>query len=638
LGVRVEALRKHVGVVPILVIVPDARSYAAAIASWSMEPRPGDKSTLGARFPVLIDDGSWHAREDIARFGRDFKPKSVVRWKAPDSFAWPEKGAELEGAIERCAYKSWGGGSLAEVKARWAAGRFEPPGVVAASTGDPAWTAALALAAGHGQIFAWVESARDLSGSMNTNDAAKLNRALQKACDAAGFQWSGIGTHIDAVTLCMSTPASVRASAGDSRSVFATTDVIGRDDGDEQRRWAWAGQIPGNESAAAYAAMCALFIEPSRAWLFDGYPNEGEKAKWDASAAAEILEKGEIGTLVNDNGNQGMAAWRNRAAGMGLATNSDAKREPGAGVDAGFITVNTSGFPEIFDLQPGRCGAVDAPFLNVPAAVHFVHSYSAARPGDRNTIAGRFLERGAFAYVGSVHEPFLQAFVTTPAMCGRMLALGPWGASVRLDDAPKWRIAVFGDPLWTLGPRAPRIDAPLPLEGAQDIQDLLAPAVKEKRFADAVWILALQGRDDEAARLVRVIVKDAPASLTPEVALAGIMPTFRAQGREEAAGSGERLSMIARLSNLLEPQFGKEPELRDIVWQAAYPSFGTLREPEILALATAMRPEVMGRDAAELVGAATASLGRDRALSAIRKMLPQLKTPAARGALEKAMH
>lgn len=641
LGVRANTTRRRIGVIPTVVIVPDAVSYAAAIAAWSIEPREGDSKTVGVRFPVLIDDGSWRAREDIARFVRAFGPASVVRWSAPEGTAWPGGMEELKAAIERSAYGAWDAASLEEAKQKWEPLRFRPPGVVVAATADPAWTAALALAAGHGQIFAWTLAMRDLSGSMEMNEAAALNHAIAKACEASGYAWKGLGDDIDAVTLCMSTPASVRARAGDARGVFAATDVIGRgvgiDDIDNEQRWAWAGQIPGDGPRAAYSAMCSLFLQPKRAWLFDGYEHKDGFSGWDATPGATLLEKAGIGTLLNDNGNQSAMAWRNRAGGMGLPLNTDPTREPGAGIDAGLICVNTSGFAEFFDLLPGQCRGGDAPFLHTPAAVHFVHSFSAARPGDRSTIAGRFLERGAFAYVGAVHEPYLQAFVRTPAVIERMLAMGAWGASVRLDDAPTWKVAVFGDPLWTMGGAAPRVEAKLPLEGAKDIEESWRKDLREKKYAEALAAMAMQGKDERVAHLMRLIDKDDPAAVTVDVALAGIMSVFRSPGREKAAGSGERLTLLAKLSRALEPKFSEIPELRDIIWHAAYPSFTSLTEPQVTALAGAIRPEQSDRDAADLAGAAVASLGRDRAASILSPVIERLTDPAARQAVQRAL-
>lgn len=637
LGLRVEGLRRRLGVVPMVIIVPDTASYIAAISGWNIAPRPNDPQTFGLRYPVLIDDGTWRARENIARFVRAFAPAKTLRWRVPDGAPLPPDANAIREAVERSTATAWGVNSSDELKALWVKEMYSPPGVVAVSASDPAWPAALALAAGRGQIFAWVSAPGTLVGSMSAEHAKKLNSDIEAACAAGGYQWKDTGDQIDAVTLCLNIPASVRPAEGDPKNLLATTDVIGRDGEDLGKRWAWAGQIIGNEARAAYSAMCALFLQPERAWCFDGYENSGPKADWDATPAAALLEKAKISTLLNDVGDQAAVSWRARAGGMGLPTNTDANREPAAGVNAGFIAVNSSGFPEYFDLSPGQCRASDVPFLHVPAAVHFVHSYSAAHPGDRVTIAARFFERGAFAYVGAVHEPYLDAFVRTAAMTERMLGMGPWGASVRLDNGKVWKVAVFGDPLWTIGPKAPRIDAPLPLAGAQDVQELLSAALKEKRYADGLAMLVMQGRDADAASLVRLIQKDDPAAMTPDVALAGVMPVFRSPGREGAAGSGERLALLTTLCTMLEPKYAEEPELRDVLWHAAFPSFGRLTEAQVKALGAAIRPEHIDRDAGDLAAAAARSLGRDRAGDLMRTIVPTLKSATAQQAVDRAL-
>src|SRR5262245_36970126 len=61
LGIRAEGVRRRVGVISTVVLVPDKASYVAAIAAWSMAAREGNTQSIGARFPVLIDDHSWRA-------------------------------------------------------------------------------------------------------------------------------------------------------------------------------------------------------------------------------------------------------------------------------------------------------------------------------------------------------------------------------------------------------------------------------------------------------------------------------------------------------------------------------------------------------------------------------------------------
>lgn len=635
LGLRADSLRRGVPIIPTVVIVPDPAAYVRAVAKWSISGpfTPAGGGSIGAgRFPVLIDDGTRQAREDIARFVRAFQPERVVRWSAPGA-TLPADAPGKQKAIEEAAAAPWNEHDTAGLLDHWRRLSFVPPGVVAASVDDPAWTAALALAAGRGQPIVWVKCRNDLNGALSLDEADALSRQIEAACAATGFSWDALGDDLDAITLCIRAPISILLGPPDKRGSLATTDMIGRripaPGAERTDRWAWTGQIIGNEPRAAYAAMCALFLGPSRAWLFDGYENKEPWSKWDCSAAAIELEKGGLRTLLNDNGRQSAADWRSRCAGLRPPAGADTAGPAGAGIDAGFIAVNTSGTADFFDLLPGQAKPGDVPFLRVPAIVHFVHSWSAIRPGDRSTVAGRWLERGAYAYVGSVHEPFLSGFVPTPNMAARLLARAPWGAATRMDNGPPWKITVIGDPLITLGPPAPRTKAPLPLEGAIDLQDSLAPALKEKRFAEALWTLAMLGRDSDASRLVSALLNDDAAAVTPEVALAGVSSVFLAApigaGQDQMAVGAARFATIARLCKVIGGKCADSPDVPDMLWHAAWPFLNSPTPDEVAALRANLRPDQTVRDAIEAAGTIERALGKDEAdlfLAHVRGSLP----------------
>jgi hypothetical protein len=83
-----------------------------------------------------------------------------------------------------------------------------------------------------------------------------------------------------------------------------------------------------------------------------------------------------------------------------------------------------------------------------------IHSLSAADPTDPQTIAGRWLEQGAFVYYGAVNEPFLLAF-RTPALVTELLASEvPFVAAFRQGELEEfgfpWRLVYLGDPLYCL--------------------------------------------------------------------------------------------------------------------------------------------------------------------------------------------
>ncbi|MBT8484964.1 MAG: hypothetical protein KJO43_05255, partial [Phycisphaerae bacterium] len=96
LGARSVAALHTREIIPDVVIVPDAASYLGAIEAWTSD-----------RFwPVLIDDGSLEARDDIARFVRGFAPRRVVRWSGRDR-VWPETPAGRVVAVERALARAW---------------------------------------------------------------------------------------------------------------------------------------------------------------------------------------------------------------------------------------------------------------------------------------------------------------------------------------------------------------------------------------------------------------------------------------------------------------------------------------------------------------------------------------------------
>ncbi|QKK07103.1 MAG: hypothetical protein HND58_02305 [Planctomycetota bacterium] len=220
---------------------------------------------------------------------------------------------------------------------------------------------------------------------------------LDEFCASQPLAWRDLGDAIDAVTICGALPARIKTSANE---FVATTDRVGRAaNSPDGARWAWAGQVFGSEPLAAYRAMCSIFQRPRSTWTFDGYGSTEPWVQWDGSRASKSLGDAGLLAMLDDEPHNTAADWKLRA------------ERP---VHAGLILINSSGNRGWFDLGNTRANAGDVPLLDVPAAVHMVHSWSAVAPDRATTVAGRWLQRGAFAYIGSVHEPYLQAFVPTP--------------------------------------------------------------------------------------------------------------------------------------------------------------------------------------------------------------------------------
>jgi hypothetical protein len=575
LGRRVRQVEAAATLWNAVVIVGDSASYLEAIANWSIQ----------RKYPVLIDDGTAAAHENIARFVRGFHPARVVRWSTKD--AKPGLNGPDSAAAFACVARAWGlqgeKANQAGLLEEWKAHNYQPPGIVVTQDGDNAWTAAVALAAGRGELLTYLKVAQGVDALIAPADADALEVSIEGASEASGFPWKGVGGGLEAVTLCANAP--VRIDAG-KNEYLALTDRIGRmgKAAENGPRWAWCGEIFGDAQTAAYRVMCSLFLTPQRAWVFDGYPKTDPWVKYSGSEAAKVLREVGLNVELDETPRGGAKDWRLRAA---------------RAVNADLILVNSSGNADFFKLEPGECKPGDVPILTVPSALHIVHSWSLVVPEDRSTLGGTWLERGVFAYAGSVHEPYLAGFLPTPSVAARLVSGAPFGVAVRHDGGRVWKIAVLGDPLFTLMAPCKRSDAaPDALAGATDanatLRDLLT-AAKPHEFAQALDILTLTGRDDQAAQLAQGILADPKQAdkFTPEVAKAAVMPLMRA---------GDNRGVVKAFSRL-DAAGAKDPVLRDALWLAAYPLMEQPDDDLLRLLRANLRPMDIGRDATCLAGA-----------------------------------
>ncbi|MCK4871864.1 MAG: hypothetical protein KAS72_03970 [Phycisphaerales bacterium] len=501
LGLRVRHLDTAWPTTDLVVLVPDEASYIAAIAAWSP----------AARWPVLIENDA--GRADIARFVRAFRPERVVRLASVGSL--PAPGEALRAAIVAAACEAWDVPDVESLADSWADRRFAPPGVIITSDAHPAWAAALALAAGRGQPIIWSDlPQRSVNTAIAPEHLDRLRTDLQAGLESLDYPWRSLGDAIDAVTICLNVPG--RVPIPEQKAALALTDVVGRHD--DSSRFAYTGWIFADSPArAAYQAMCALFLQPSSAMLFDGYTDGEPWAHYTVNPAAELLTKVGFDTQIIAAPNGDLSAWRRRTSG---------------GLKASFIHINTMGNAPYFDLARSTKGwARDIPPLHVPAAVHIIHSWSAHSPGDPNTIAGRWLEHGAYCYVGSVHEPYLGAFVTPTELVGRLLAGEPWGAAPRHIGAKPWKINIIGDPLHVFAPRLDRLPASTLNGEYVDLQTTLEAHLRDRKFPEAIRELTLLGRDADAVKLLAAVLAEDKIQRMGEIAWSGLGAAFRAGDR-----------------------------------------------------------------------------------------------------------
>lgn len=608
LGAKSEGIRRLLPVAKTVVIVQDTASYVAAIDLWR----------TNRRFPVLIDDGTLPGREAIARFVRAFKPTRVLRWTPkPEANSKPMMNwvADIDG-VHAVVERAWTAdgvtatktGGTARVLAQFKAVDLPHTGVVVASKDDPAWVAGLALAAGRGQPIFWTTSSRKLDDSMTPADANALGNAIGEFCTQHGLAWKALGDDIDAVTITAAIPATV-ASANAGK--LSTTDYVVRERGGNTR-WAWAGQIFGQPAPAAYAAMAALFLQPNAAWLFDSYPTQGEWNNYDLTQAAEHLRKFGLAATLTDHPAGTESSWRSLVA---------------SPINAGLFFVNTKGNKEFFDLFTGKGLLGDIPLLVEPASVYFVHSFSAQFVGTRDTIAGRWIDRGATQYCGSCDEPGLSGFLPSPVVAARIASGFPWGAAVRYDNAPAWKISSFGDPLATLGAAASPSAEPPEFPGATDLSARVKELVKTN-LPEALTMLVMLGRDEEAARLLAALAKTNDQLSSDSVLAAGLA----------LARTGRSDDLLIALRVVRPDQFTRLPELRDALWMIATPRLKTAKDQALLALLRDnARPDQITRDMTELAEAWKQAFGGPSTLGMLQQIIAQQKNPAVQTEARKTL-
>ncbi|MEM9166532.1 MAG: hypothetical protein AAGB48_05850 [Planctomycetota bacterium] len=606
LGVRVLQRRQAVPSASVVVLVPDEAGLIDAVARWTPE----------RIFPVLIDDGSPEAGERIGQFVRAFVPERVVRFETGSSL--PEDAAQRQAVIDEALAASQGAGLDPTVtdglQTAWSNAGHTPMGVVVADIEDPARAAALVLAAGHGQPIVWIPRAGNgrVGRSMNEQAARRLVDRIESGCERFGLPWRSEGDAIDAVTLCLNTPVKLRTSFGQTRNEqFALTDLVGRhgalDAGrlEPSDRWAWCGQVFGDAARAGHTAMASLFLVPDGAWLFDGYPSTQPWDQYDLTRTAELLERATITPTVYDEPGNGASAWLGATA---------------RAVGGGLVFVNSKGMATNFQLANGRMVARDVPMLAEPAAVSFVHSWSAQMPDDRATVAGRWFERGAIAYAGSVHEPFLQAFVPSPTVATRLLVGLPWSAAHRPDGpTPVWKITTLGDALWTLGRARPRLEDTGALPDEVSLSGALGSAMRARAFGDAVGLLVRLGRDEDAVELARAVLAEEPEAFDARFAASVAHAAFRLGRTDVLVASAQRLG----------PARSEALGVADALWMHAQPLLaGTVDAALAEALLANLRDSTAVRDALTLAAAEARARGpraANRVLDAAERMVSEAK-------------
>jgi hypothetical protein len=605
LGMRSLGVETRLPVVDRVVLVPDEATYIDEIAHW----------TPKARWPVLFDDDAF-----APRFVRGFKPAQVVRRTA---VAGPTDAAALRKAVDSAIARAWGGdpaqGSVAAMRAL----SLVPAGIVAASVTDPSWTGALALAAGRGEPLFWIED--PMGGTANdvldARSFAALDASVRSAFSTSGLKWELLGDDLDAFTLCRHgamrvdlpvPPGGRNPQLPKDVGPYALTDALCRNP--DGSRYAFAAQLFGNRGRAAYMAMCSLFLHRSEAWMFDGYAKRtgGPFQSFGFGQSGAVLAEQGF-TSRSWQGNDGtLAQWRALLP---------------KGIACDLLFMNSSGNADFFEVEPGTVAwSTDIPVLRRPVALAMNHSFSLQAADAGWTVGGRWLDHGVYAYVGSVHEPYLSAFVPPAVVIQRLSALTPFLIAGRQwpgDPIPQvWRIATVGDPLMTVpAPKTiamlpGREPAPAPAAGETDVRAAARSSLERVKTADAAGLraaiadamrdLVLAGDDALAAQLWKLAKSKGAGDA---VARAALGPIFRASTRADFMDAWS---------------VAKDPSAEeiDMLWSLWSADLPTLQDRAALAvLKNALRQPRIDMDAQALLPALRAAEGKQAAAAWVNELV-----------------
>ena len=446
-------------------LVPDVPAFLEAIALWDQH----------SFFPILIDEPAW-----TLPFLRAYRPARVVRFAGTNRPA--SRDALANSSTPRAVSDGLWSRALEAVARAWseparseptppAADRpprelgSTPPGLVLTDPRAPMLAGAVALAAGRFQPLVRLHVPGDNSATAENSmrsdrfgdvlsliEALRLARQVEVRVAAVVPHYSSLGDDCDFLTIAGDWPYRYSIDRGDEpvRGVYAVDDLIGRvfDPAARagwlnptRRRWAYTGRLLGDPAASVARAMGALFLQPDSTLLWNTYNGGSPWSSFAMGPAVADLSrvfKGTRGFVHHSGQLADVASWHRVVDPVNRF---------------GMIFFNSSGGSDWFHIGGGPGHPSDLP-PGIPAAVAMIHSFSASNPTDPQTIAGRWLSHGAFAYFGSVNEPFLLAFRPPHLVAALLAAEIPLVAALRQGEHEPfgfpWRLVYLGDPLYRL--------------------------------------------------------------------------------------------------------------------------------------------------------------------------------------------
>ena len=454
-------------VADVVCLVPDVPTFLEALSTWDR----------GHAFPILLDDA-----DTALKFIRAFRPARVVRFP---KVAKPLSGDALWSAAVAAVGRSWRDDGQATPPAGDAVPRFSaptPPGVVLSDPKSPTLAGAAALAAGRFQPLLRMDVSKTHTDVLGIQEAAEWASALQGRIENFIPKSQALGDECDFLTLAGDWPYRYTLEKGPFPGPAAIDDLLGRE-GRSGRRWAYCGRLLGDPVQGVYEAMSALFLQPESATLLNTY--DEADPPWAPYAMGEAAKR--------------------LTARMKVARRSAAAERPTPGWvtwhrafdpwnRAGLLLINTKGGPSDFDIAGSPGITADIPATE-PTALHMIHSFSAADPFDIDTLAGRWVDGGAFVYFGSVSEPGLTAF-RTPTVVADLITDGlPLVAAFRQGPSERfgmpWKLIYLGDPLYRVASpaRRPKRDAWSVIADWPAYAESPAPSPDAADSARLVWAL-----------------------------------------------------------------------------------------------------------------------------------------------------
>ena len=595
LGMRVNIVKQRWPVAPALVVTRSAEAFLDALNLW----------TQRVRFPILYDDGSVQAGEHIARFHRAFEPTETFLYEGDKN---DDQGFSVE-RIDALIARIWSNATTTDRNEAWQNTNFKPPGIIIL-THDELSLAAATLAVGHGQILITIKKRPGRRGDlMQPQHVEALADEISRALEGSGYTWQSLGDDIDAITLAINSQTRYRDQ---HRIILAISDRIGTGPAPNDRH-AWTSLLQGSSSHSVYQAMSSLFLYPRDVWLYNSYSTAIASNQYAVTPAANVFDAAGFTTATIDAPDGNSHNW--------YRATRRARNES-------LFFINTAGHASWFQPGGNRLAANALPLLDKPAAIHFIHSYSAQLPHDTRSILGQWERRGSFAYFGSCDEPSLAAFHTPLEVTKRLLAGMPWAVAPRKAASRIWKLNTFGDPLFTLG--KPPVTADIPPFFAQDsfleLSNTLGAALERRDFDTAATSMRWLNRDDEILRLARSILQDESLDMSPRFAQLALH-TAAHLGKPE---------LVPQLFRACESLARKDPFLEDLLWHGLRSTFFTLKDQTTLALLQAhIRPESYARDAHDLLPIVKRTQGNTAAQRYTRRLLDNVPDDFQRRQFEK---